>query len=177
MLNSLLVLAGAVVGLAGGVFASIYGQYRQSKREKYQELRANLLAVTREVSKILAEAEKYGIYCVSCPQEELAVSDPQNHPTQIVAAPIMKIQAIVSLYFPEILDHADALEHAWVEHESAAYELLQMRVKLKFGKISKEDVHGQIEKVGSAGGVLAEMQKKFEEATRELMSKLLKEKS
>ncbi|MDA7961144.1 MAG: hypothetical protein MPJ22_09495 [Pirellulales bacterium] len=177
MLNSLLVLAGAIVGLAGGVFASIYGQYRQSKREKYKELRSNLLVMALEIGKIHAWAQKQGNYYSNCPAEEYQSPELRNHPALGEPYPTQKIQAIVSLYFPDILEDADELANAALAHQSTAVDLLQARFRLTRGEGSQKIVDGKFEIMCGAFENLVKKQMRFEEVARERMAKLLKEKS
>ena len=110
------VIVGAAAGVAGGIGASIHAQYRQSKREIHKELRSNLLAVALEASKIYALIREKESYIIASSAEGLFESGPESMRTQAEPYPVQKIQAIVSLYFPAILDHARELTFAWFHH-------------------------------------------------------------
>ncbi|MDA8002607.1 MAG: hypothetical protein MPL62_15110 [Alphaproteobacteria bacterium] len=174
--NAVLVLAAAAVGSLGGIVASIYAQYRQSKREKYKELRSNLLAVALEVSKIYAWAQKEGNYYASCPVEVFAAPPSQGLPTLNEPYPVMKIHSIVSLYFPEILDDATALTGAGLDHQSAAFDMLHVRYNASHGKASQNDIDVQYDNVLHAFENVVKNQKRFQKLLQELMSKYINEK-
>ncbi|MDA7961145.1 MAG: hypothetical protein MPJ22_09500 [Pirellulales bacterium] len=173
-INLVLVLAGAAAGALGGYVASVHGQNRISEREKLKEKRANLLAVTLEVSKVLTWAEKYATYCASCSVEQFT-SASQNPPTQVEANPMQTIQAIASLYFPEIVADARQLSIAGSQHYIAAHELLLARYGVDHGNRSQKDVEKEQKNVQGAFMNLCAKQAKFEKATQELMAKLLSE--
>ena len=184
MLNSLLVLAGAIVGLAGGVFATIYAQHRQSKREKYKELRSNLLAVALESSKIYAWVMQETTYYTAASTDEIIASASQNPPAKVKPDPMQKIQAIVSLYFPEILAHARVLTIAGLRHRFAVVKLSQIideaerRQKVSQNDATlQNDLKEQVADVRNATKGVLEVQQQLEKATQKVMAKLLDEKS
>lgn len=171
------VIVGAAAGVAGGIGASIHAQYRQSKREIHKELRSNLLAVALESSKIYALIREKESYIIASSAEGFFESAPESMPTQAEPYPVQKIQAIVSLYFPAILDHARELTFAWFHHEIAGTELSEVLDQKNDGEASQKDVDEKVDNLRGELQKVLEKQKQLEEAAQELMSKLLKEKS
>ena len=105
------------------------------------------------------------------------MSASQNPPAQVDPNPAQKIQAIASLYFPEIVDDARALSIAGSQHHIIAHQLFLARFQLHLGKGSQKDVVKEQENVHAAFVNLCARQERFENATQKLMAKLLKEKS
>lgn len=134
-LNLLLVLAGTVLGLAGGVFATIYAQNRQSKREIFKELRSNLLMAALEISKIRAWAEKREHRYLFAAKQQVLELEKQRDPS-----PTEKIEAIMSLYFPEIYDDAIELSVSALDYERHLIELAQKRQKQTPPILTKEQM-------------------------------------
>lgn len=161
------VLVAMIIGLAGGIFASIYSQYRQSKREKYKELRSNLLAVTIELSKVRAWASKQGYpYLFGTAQQTLDL-DKKSTPS-----PIEKIEATVFLYFPEICNEANELSVSAMRYELYLIKLAQKHQNERPVSLTKDE---QIERQKLFGEVL-QHQKNLVKSSHALMSSFLDEK-
>jgi len=171
--NAVFGFVGVVLGLLAGAFATIYSQNRQSKREKFKELRSNLFAAVLEASKIQAWAEKEGVYYAICSEQGFVASATQDSATQVDPYPTEKIRAIISLYFPKFRDHARVLAAAALNHHLAAVKL----AKVRHGKNSEDAVDKQRDEMQTAFEVLFQNQMQFEEIAQELMAIFLDEKS
>jgi len=163
--NAVFGFVGVVLGLAVGAFATIYSQNRQSKREKYQELRANLLAVALEVSKMHVWAEKHTMLYMHGSAQQIADSTPE-----IDAHPAQKIRAIASLYFPDIAEEACALAAAASRHGSAASKFVEMRD-------SQSSLEKHVQEVTKTFADIVKARDELAKATRKLMDDFLHEKS
>ncbi|MGR3914530.1 MAG: hypothetical protein OD918_08430 [Gammaproteobacteria bacterium] len=171
------VLAGAIVGaagaifgataaLAGGFFITMYNNRQQSKREERKELRAKLLIVALEISKIRAWVIRALAEATGSKQEIMEAW------LKIKPGPTEKIIAIASLYFPAIYKEARMLDKAFLEHESVTHKVAHMLME-KNSSLSPEDVIAMQQPTIDGIRTAAEELKK---ASRELMKCFLTEK-
>lgn len=171
------VLAGAIVGavaaivgatatLAGGFFIAMYNNRQQSKREEHKELRANLLTLNLEVSKVFAWAEKRTVDVVGSVQKIRGVL------SKIEPLPTDKITALASLYFPEICKEARMLEQALSNHNSVTQEIASNLMN-ESPSLSPEEAGEMIRPTFADINVAT---KALQKASRELMKNFLTEK-
>lgn len=160
-------LSSALVGLAGGVFATVYAQRRQSKREKFKELRNMLFTAMSESGQILAWADKDIHFYLKCNPEEFRATE-----KRVASPPTEKIRVVTALYFPQIRLVARKLAIAALEHRAAAYDVGRARIENMPEETCKE-LQDAASKIWSE---MNDLREDFERMAYVLMTRLIDEK-